>query len=121
MIRDRAVYIADMTESIMLIQQYLEGIGKEELAHNTLLQDAVYRRFEIIGEAASQLPESFRLDHPDVEWNLMKAMRNRMIHNYFGIRVDVVFDTVRDDLPPLLTKLEKILAHLDQAQPINPA
>lgn len=105
--RDQRVYIADIIESIQRIQSYLENVTESELTVNPLLQDAVYRRFEIIGEASSRLSEKLRLSYPEVEWRLMKAMRNKIAHEYYNIQVDVVFNTVQNDFPSLLTKLKE--------------
>ena len=73
-----------------------------------MLQDAVYRRFEIIGEAATKVSDAFKEAHSDIEWRLMKLMRNKLIHEYFGISSNAVFATIREDLPPLLAKMKMI-------------
>ena len=73
-----------------------------------MLQDAVYRRFEIIGEASTKVSGSFKDLHSDIEWRLMKLMRNKLIHEYFGISSSSVYATIIEDLPSLLAKLKKI-------------
>jgi len=113
MIRDERVYLTDIIDSIRLIFRYLNEVSEEKLVADPMLQDAVYRRFEIIGEATGRLSEQLRAAYPEVEWRLMKAMRNKIAHEYYMIRAEVVFNTVRKDLPPLLTKLEKIVSDLN--------
>lgn len=73
-----------------------------------LVQDAIFRRFEIIGEATANLSDGFKNQHPEIEWRLMKAMRNKLIHEYFGISTTTVYETIKRDLPTLLTKLKAI-------------
>ncbi|KQS25433.1 DUF86 domain-containing protein [Dyadobacter sp. Leaf189] len=109
MIRDDKVYIEDIIQSIQIIQEHLEGKTEQDFEGSLLLQDAVYRRFEIIGEAASKVSEQFKKEHPAVEWRLMKLMRNKLIHEYFGISPASIFATVQEDLPQLLSKLNPIL------------
>lgn len=108
MIRDDTVYIQDIIDSIEIIAEYINGKSELDFEQNIMLQDAVYRRFEIIGEASTKISENFKSDHPQIEWRLMKLMRNKLIHEYFGISSSSVFATIIDDLPPLLAKLKAI-------------
>jgi uncharacterized protein with HEPN domain len=64
--------------------------------------------FIIIGESANQIPEEFEEDHLDIPWSLMRAMRNRVVHVYFSIDSRMLWDTIQNDLPPLIPKLEKL-------------
>ncbi len=115
MIRDYSVYLADILECIDLIISYLTNESAETFENNVMLQDAVYRRFEIIGEASSRISPAFKNQYPNVEWTIMKAMRNKIAHEYFGIKTDIVFETVHQKLPPLRLKLSTIQADLNQA------
>ena len=108
MIRDDTVYVQDIIVSIEIITDYINGQSEAEFEHNMMLQDAVYRRFEIIGEASTKISENFKQAHPEIEWRLMKLMRNKLIHEYFGISATSVFTTITNDLPPLLIKLKAI-------------
>ena len=108
MIRDDAVYIADIIESIQIIDEHINGKSEADFEHSLLLQDAVYRRFEIIGEAATKISDKLKDAHPEVEWRLMKLMRNKLIHEYFGISATSVFATIKEDLPQLLAKIKQI-------------
>jgi len=108
MTRDDTVYVQDIIESIEIITEYINGKSEMEFEQSTMLQDAVYRRFEIIGEASTKISDKFKSVHPQIEWRLMKLMRNKLIHEYFGISSTSVFATIMDDLPPLLAKLKAI-------------
>lgn len=74
-----------------------------------MLQDAVIRRFEIIGEASSKISDAFKVSHPQIQWKLMKAMRNKLIHEYFGVSAHTLFQTIQIDLPQLQEQLSKLI------------
>ena len=74
-----------------------------------MLMLSLTRLLEIIGEAANGVSESFREEHKDIPWKKIIGMRNRLIHGYFDIDPDIVWETVKTDLPPLVSKLEKII------------
>ncbi len=108
MSRDRA-YLEDMLDSASLIVEYLAGKTREDLAQSVLLQDAVVRRFGIIGEAARRLADSTRQALPGVPWRAVSGMRNVLIHDYDKVDFDTIWDTARNDLPTLITELETFL------------
>ena len=110
--RDDRVYLKDIIESIELIFSYMGDNSDYEFSQNLLIQDAVYRRFEIIGEASGNISETFRQSHPEVEWRLMRAMRNKLSHEYFGISPNTIYNTVKQNLPSLLGKLQNIYLSL---------
>lgn len=84
---------------------------RDDLESDRLLQHALVRLLEIIGEAASRVSTTFREEHPTIPWASMIGMRNRMAHAYFDINLSVVWRTVTDDLPPLIRMLAPILIH----------
>lgn len=116
MMRDDQVYVLDMIQSIELIQEYLSDVSEADFEQSFLLQDAVFRRFEIMGEAAGKISEELRGQHPAIEWRLIRAMRNKLSHEYFGISAPTVFLTVTNNLPPLLQKLKAIEIRLNQSE-----
>ena len=109
MSRSDLVYIKDILESINLIFSYTGHKTESEFIADNMLQDAVVRRFEIIGEAASKLSESLKQQTPQIQWRLMKAMRNKLIHEYFGVSAMTIYRTLQTDLPPLKEELKKLL------------
>lgn len=108
MTRDDKVYLRDIIESIEIIFEYIGDKTEFEFSKNLMLQDAVFRRFEIIGEASTKISDSFKNQHDSIEWRLMKLIRNKLIHEYFGVSTSTVYNTIHRDLPKLLEKLKKI-------------
>jgi uncharacterized protein with HEPN domain len=109
MSRSDQVYLKDILESVTLVLNYTEHKTEFEFVNDVILQDAVIRRFEIIGEAASQISTGFKNSNPNVPWRLMKEMRNKLIHEYFGVSVITVYSTIKLDLPILKEQLEKLV------------
>jgi uncharacterized protein with HEPN domain len=97
-----------MLESIDLIQHYTQGLTYEEFAAQQLLQNAVILRIAILGEAASHLPDQDRVRWTSVPWRVFTDMRDRLIHGYFAMRLDLVWQVVATDLPPLQAQLQSI-------------
>jgi uncharacterized protein with HEPN domain len=109
-VKEDQIYIKHIIESIELIEHYMSGITKEEYILQPQLQDAVLRRLEIIGEAAKNISANTKNQHPEIPWRLMAGMRDMIIHHYFGIDIDLVWGTVKKDLPDL-KKLLDIVVH----------
>jgi uncharacterized protein with HEPN domain len=97
-----------MLDSIDLIQRYTQGLSYEEFAAQQVLQDAVVLRIAILGESASHLPEQDKARWTGVPWRVITDMRNRLIHGYFAMRLDLVWQVVAVDLPPLKSQLRSI-------------
>ena len=109
MSRDNA-YLGDILDSARIIQQHLSGMSREQFLADLRTQDAVIRRFEIIGEAARHLSPAALKALPDVPWNLMVGMRNLLIHDYDDVDPKRVWTDSQEDLQPLIAKLESYLA-----------
>ncbi|MFH1882864.1 MAG: DUF86 domain-containing protein [Planctomycetota bacterium] len=88
---------------------FSEGRCRADLDTDRKLNLSLVRLLEIIGEAARGLSQEFRQEHPDLPWKSMVGIRDRLIHGYFDINLDVVWETVTEDLPPLIAQLEKIV------------
>jgi len=102
------LFIRHILDAIELIEEYLEGVDYEEFLNDRMLQDAVIRELEIIGEATKNLSNEFRDKHPEIPWRQMAGMRDKLIHGYFGVDVNAVWDTAKRDLPVLKKELQKI-------------
>lgn len=107
--RNNSVYINDILESINQIIIYVGDKSEFEFSTDLLIQDAVIRRFEIIGEAASKISIDYKATNSSIEWGLMKDMRNKLIHEYFGISAKTIYQTIQRDLPFLKEKPEKLV------------
>ncbi len=94
-------YLTHILEAIETIEGYIDDVFYDNFACNKMMTDAVVRELEIIGEASNNLSEQFREKHSGIFWRQMKDMRNFLIHEYFGVNTKVVWDTCKNDLPPL--------------------
>ena len=89
--------------------QHAEGLTLERFFADATLQRAFVRSLEIIGEAAKKVPEDVRQQHPSIEWRAMAAMRDRLIHGYFGVDYGLVWEVVRERIPDLRERLAELL------------
>jgi uncharacterized protein with HEPN domain len=108
--REWLFYVDDMIIFAERVLLYTQGFDQERFVASILNYDATLRNLELIGEAASHVPESVRTDQPQIPWRLMMATRNRLIHGYLGIDNDVVWTIVRDDISGLLDQLRALKA-----------
>ena len=104
--RSPKLLIDDILESAKKIQRYTADLDFERFTLDEKTVDAVARNFEIIGEAANRLPEDFKEQYPNVEWNRMRGFRNRIVHDYFGIDYEIVWKIIENYLPELIAELE---------------
>ena len=95
------LYIRHILEAIEKIRRYVGSASFQEFDANELLQDAVVRELEIIGEAAKHLSEEFRSQHPAIPWEQIAGMRDKLIHEYFGVDTEIVWKTITEDLEPV--------------------
>jgi len=100
--------IEDIIDSGQKILNYTLGLTFDQFIADNKTVDAVIRNFEIIGEAANRLPEEFKDMHPDVDWHRIRGFRNRIIHDYFGIDYNIVWQIKETYLPTVITKLQSI-------------
>jgi uncharacterized protein with HEPN domain len=101
--------ITDIIEAIEKIQRYVEGMDFDAFEKDSKTIDAVIRNFIIIGEAARRVPEEVVERHPFIPWRLMGDMRNFAVHEYWGVELRTVWETIQGELPPLVPLLRSIL------------
>ena len=108
-----AVFIQHILQSIQLIKDYIAEISEAEFQSSPQLQDSVIRRLEIIGEAANNISTTLQASCPEIPWHKIIGMRNILIHQYFGVDLEVTWWTAQKDLPDLKQKLSYILDELN--------
>jgi uncharacterized protein with HEPN domain len=107
--REWKLRVGDILDSIAAIEEYVRGMDYEAFRQDRKTIDAVVRRFTVIGEAAANIPSAITDQYPQVPWRQMRDMRNVVVHAYFGVNTEVLWDTVRNDLPPLVPALKEIM------------
>ena len=109
MSRDYKVYLEDILEAIRKIREFTSGTSLAALSRDAKTLDAVIRNLEVIGEAVKRLPEQIRGQQPDIEWKKIAGLRDILIHEYFGINVEVVWDVIQHKLSGLEDAARKLL------------
>jgi len=107
--RDNLMLSEDMLEAADKIISYVQGDHLSDFLGDEKTKDAVIRNFEIIGEAAARLDTDFKDSHKEVPWSQLKGYRNRLIHEYFGVDYEIVFEIIQNDLPTLSKQLQNLL------------
>jgi len=107
--RNIKLYLQDIWESILAIEEYTQNIAEDDFYSNRQLQDAIVRRLEIIGEAVKNVDDDFRDKYPQIPWKEIAGMRDVVAHEYFGVKLDRVWDVVREDLPRLKQQMLLIM------------
>ncbi len=101
--------LEDIVYSIQRILDYTDGIGYEKFSRNKLVQDAVVRNFQILGEATKKLPAVFKEKHSQIPWSKVARFRDKLIHHYSGVNYDVVWEIIEESLPELQGQIKQVL------------
>ncbi|MDE0330558.1 MAG: DUF86 domain-containing protein [Nitrospinae bacterium] len=107
--REWRLYVQDMIEFCEKVLSYTNGLDQAAFVADGRTYDATLRNLELIGEAATHVPEEVCKAHPEIDWRGMVAARNRLAHGYMGINDDIIWDIIQIDVPGLLTELKKLL------------
>lgn len=111
--REYADYLEDILDAISKIANFIEGMTFDQFSRDDKTAYAVIRALEIIGEATKHIPEQVRKSNPDISWREMAGIRDKLIHDYFGVNLEVVWKTATDDLPKLEPEIRLILSDID--------
>ena len=109
--RDESVYLQHILDAITKVETYLRGIDESAFYRNPLIQDGVIRQIEVLGEATKHLSEELRHQSPQLPWEDIAGMRDKLIHGYFGVDLEKVWLTAIDDLPVFKEEIKKILSN----------
>lgn len=101
-------YVDDMVDFAGKVLAYTDGLDQAGFVESELTYDATLRNLELIGEAATRIPDEVRTTHPEIPWRMIIATRNRLIHGYLGIDNDTLWSIIRDDVPNLLPLLKAL-------------
>jgi uncharacterized protein with HEPN domain len=107
--KEPMVFINHINDEINKILESTNGMTKERFIKNSLLKDASARRIEVIGEAAKNIPASFRKKYPSIEWQGISGIRDKLIHHYFGVDFNIVWEVIEKDIPKLKQEIENLL------------
>lgn len=114
--QEAKLYLDDIKESIKRIEDYTDGLDFEDFIKDTMMLDAVVRNLTIIGEAAKNISKEIKLENSQVAWSEAVSMRNKITHEYFGVDEEILWKTIKEDLPVLRKQILKILKNYGKSK-----
>jgi uncharacterized protein with HEPN domain len=110
--KDDLVYLRHILDATRRIGEYMQGVERLGFMKNPLVQDGVIRQLEIVGEATKRVSAELKGGHTDIPWKDVAGMRDKLIHDYFGVDLDAVWDTATKDVPKLRDAIENVVKQL---------
>jgi uncharacterized protein with HEPN domain len=107
--RDWKFRIQDILQAICDIESFIQGVSEDQFKNDKKLQYAVMRALEIIGEASASIPEDIKNQFNEIPWRLMKDMRNKLAHEYFGADISIIWSTIHNNLIPLKNEFQDLV------------
>lgn len=112
--REIGDYIEDIIDSMDKAMNFAKDLSYEEFVQDNKTVFAVVRALEIIGEATKNIPDNVRKKYPEIPWKDIAGMRNKVIHEYFGVKLSIVWKSIKEEIPPLKLLFEKMLRELGE-------
>src|SRR5215813_767078 len=109
MSRDVGLYLEDIEKACKKILRFTNGVSFEEFTHDEEKYDAVLRNLEVIGEAVKHISEDVREQYPDIKWRKIAGFRDIVVHEYFGVSDELVWDIIQNQIQPLLKSVKVII------------
>ena len=110
--RGAKLYLVDIENSLGKIESYTRNLSFDDFVSNQQVIDAVVRNLEIVGEAVRNMPNNIISTHPEIPWEKIIGMRNKVIHEYFGVDEEIVWKTIREDMPVFRSQIARVLEKL---------
>ncbi|MEK6830737.1 MAG: DUF86 domain-containing protein [Nanoarchaeota archaeon] len=117
--KDPLVFVKHISDEIEKVERFSKDLTKDQLKKNELKQYAIIRAIEIIGEAVNNIPKEVKRKYSEVSWIDISGMRNKLIHHYFGINLNIVWKTIKEDIPDLKQKILKIKNDLEEKEKLE--
>ena len=112
--RNERLFLADIQECCQKIERFIIGISESDFQTNEILKDALVRNIEIIGEAAKNLSEQTRSENPGIPWRDVMRMRDKIVHHYFRLKLEIIWRTITEDIPALQLQINEMLEKYDE-------
>lgn len=112
--RNYRLFVKDIWDSINKIEQFVEGLSFEDFIKDDKTVSAVIRKIEIVGEAAKNIPKSMKQKYPQLNWKGMAGMRNKLIHEYFGVDHEILWKVIKEDIPGIRPSIKQILENMEK-------
>ncbi len=114
MTKEPKIFLEHVLTHISLIENFMKGLTRQKLENSELHKSALIYELQVIGEAVKNLPLSFTHKYPQIEWQKMAGLRDKLIHNYFGIDLEIVWNVIKNKLPSLKQQIQHILKELEK-------
>jgi uncharacterized protein with HEPN domain len=114
--RDYRDYLRDILDSINDVESFVNDMTFEQFKKDRKTVNAVVRSIEVIGEASKRIPRAMKAKYAGVPWKLMAGMRDKLIHEYFGVDVEILWKTAKEDIPPLKPLIQEMLKSLEEQE-----